>query len=64
MMLEVGIGESVIVRMDDDMTNTRLNPEQVEDYLTRMRRTALKVYRNLPDAAADPVEVTETDDQA
>ena len=39
---------------------SRLTPEQVEDYLTRMRRTALKVYRNLPDAVSDPVEVTDS----
>ena len=38
MILEVTIGESICIRMDDEMTDSRPVPEQVEDYLVRMRR--------------------------
>lgn len=49
MMLEITIGESICVRIDDCIEDQRLTPEQTEDYLTRMRRTALEVYAGLPD---------------
>lgn len=48
MILEVTIGESICIRMDDEMTDQRPTPEQVEDYLTRMSRTAVKTYVDLP----------------
>lgn len=57
MILEIQLGEHVIVRVDDDLTE-RMTPEQCEDYLTRMRRTAVAAYEGLPDepvdALADP----------
>ena len=49
MMLELSLGEHVCVRIDDDMTHQRLTPEQVEDYLTRMRRTAAARWDDMPD---------------
>ena len=49
MMLEVTIGATICVRYDDCMEDVRLTPELVEDYLTRMRRTAVAMYDNLPD---------------
>ena len=51
MMLEVTIGESICVRMDDGIEDSRPVPEQVEDYLTRMSRTAVKTYTDIPTAA-------------
>lgn len=50
MMLEVTIGESICVRMDDGMEDQRLNPEQTEDYLRRMGRQAVTIYNDLPTA--------------
>ena len=49
MMLEITIGATICVRYDDCMEDVRLTPELVEDYLTRMRRTAVAMYDNLPD---------------
>lgn len=51
MILEVTIGESICIRMDDEMTEQRPTPEQVEDYLTRMSRSAVKTYVDLPAAS-------------
>jgi len=49
MMLEVTIGESICVRMDDENVNiTNLIPEQFEEYLVRMRRQAVQCYTDLP----------------
>lgn len=56
MMLEISLGEHVAVRIDDDMTNTRLTPEQVEDYLTRMRRTAAALWDGIPDETVDALD--------
>ena len=57
MILEVTIGESICVRMDDEMTDSRPVPEAVGDYLARMREQAVKCYTDLPSAA----EVDATD---
>jgi len=51
MMLEVTIGESICIRMDDGIEDSRPVPEQVEDYLTRMSRAAVKTYVDLPASA-------------
>ena len=49
MMLEVTIGETICIRMDDDdATVTRMIPEQFEEYLVRMRRQAVQCYTDLP----------------
>ena len=49
MMLEVTIGESICVRMDDeDVSITGLVPEQFEEYLVRMRRQAVQCYMDIP----------------
>ena len=49
MMLEVTIGESIRVAIDDCIESERLMPEQVEDYLTRMRRTAVDLFEAIHD---------------
>ena len=49
MMLEITIGATICVRYDDCMEDVRLTPELVEDYLTRMRRTAVAMYDGMPD---------------
>ena len=49
MMLEITIGATICVRYDDCMEDVRLTPELVEDYLTRMRRTAVAMYDSIPD---------------
>jgi hypothetical protein len=56
MMLEVSIGDSIAVRMDDGIEDQRLTPEQTEDYLIRMSRTAVKTYADIP-ATSMVVEV-------
>lgn len=48
MILEVTIGESVCIRMDDEITDSRPTPEQTEDYLNRMSRAAVKTFNDLP----------------
>jgi hypothetical protein len=48
MVLEVTIGESICIRMDDGIEDSRPVPEQVEDYLTRMSRAAVKTYTDIP----------------
>ena len=48
MMLEITIGESICIRMDDGIEDQRPVPEQVEDYLTRMSRAAVKTYCDIP----------------
>lgn len=48
MILEVSLGEHVRVLIDDEQPE-RMTPEQAEDYLTRMRRTALAAYEGIPD---------------
>jgi hypothetical protein len=50
-ILEVTIGESICIRMDDEMTDSRPVPEAVGDYLARMREQAVKCYVDLPSAA-------------
>ena len=62
MMLEVTIGESICVRMDDGIEDSRPVPEQVEDYLTRMSRTAVKTYVDLP--ASSMIGALEDDDES
>ena len=59
MMLEITIGESICVRIDDCIEDTRLNPEQVEDYLTRMRRTAIDLFDGIPEAEVPALDVAE-----
>jgi hypothetical protein len=61
MMLEVTLGEHVAVRFDDEMVDQRPTPEQVEDYLTRMRRTAMAMW----DGSTDEIvpALTEGDEQ-
>lgn len=49
MILEITIGESICVRIDDMIEHERLTPERTEDYLTRMRRTAIDLYQAIPD---------------
>ena len=51
-MLEVSVGEHVIVRFDDELTDNPPNPELVEDYLTRMGRTATRMWDGMADAPA------------
>jgi len=51
MILEVTIGESITIRMDDDMNDSRPVPEAVGDYLGRMREQAVKCYMDLPTAS-------------
>lgn len=57
MILEVTIGESICIRMDDEMTDSRPVPEAVGDYLARMREQAVKCYVDLP----SPAEVAASD---
>jgi hypothetical protein len=66
MMLEVTIGETICVRMDDEMTDQRLTPEHVEDYLTRMARTAAKMYDGIADddGPVTAIPTLDTDDPA
>lgn len=65
MMLEITIGESICVRIDDCIEHERLMPEQVEDYLTRMRRTAVALYDGLPnDDNDDEAALAALDDEA
>lgn len=45
MILELSIGDHVRVLIDDEQPE-RLTPEQAEDYLTRMRRTALATWND------------------
>ena len=59
MILEVTIGESITIRMDDDMNDSRPVPEAVGDYLARMREQAVKCYMDLPNAS-----YIEADDEA
>ena len=59
MMLEITIGESICVRLDDCIEDQRLNPEQVEDYLTRMRRTAIDLFEGIPDEQVPALDVAE-----
>lgn len=62
MMLEITLGEAIAVRFDDCIDDYRsLTPEQCEDYLSRMRRTAIKIYKRMPDVDADDI-VTTTDE--
>ena len=61
MVLEVTIGESICVRMDDGIEDSRPVPEQVEDYLTRMSRAAVKTYVDLP--ASSMIGALEDDDE-
>lgn len=44
MMLEVCLGDHVIIRFDDEITDAPPNPELAEDYLNRMARTAERLY--------------------
>lgn len=44
MILEVCIGDHVIVRFDDELTDNPPSPELVEDYYTRMGRTAANLW--------------------
>lgn len=60
MMIEIQLGEHVAIRIDDDMTDTRLTPEQTEDYLTRMRRTAIDAWNELD----TPVTADDTEGQS
>ena len=60
MILELSLGEHVRVLIDDEQPE-RMTPEQTEDYLTRMRRTALAAYTDIPDE--EPV-TTALDDEA
>jgi len=53
MILELQIGESIAVRFDDDINDERPTPEVVEDYLTRMRRTAVDLFNALPNDTDD-----------
>lgn len=48
MMLEITIGETICVRYDDCIEDERMLPELVEDYLTRMRRTAIDLFEGIP----------------
>jgi len=52
-ILELQIGESIAVRFDDDINDERPTPEVVEDYLTRMRRTAVDLFNALPNDTPD-----------
>jgi hypothetical protein len=64
MMLEVTLGEHVAVRFDDDMPEQRLTPEQAEDYLTRMARTAERPWESTTsEQAPEPALLTEDDEQ-
>jgi hypothetical protein len=49
MILQITIGESICVSVDDCIEDVRLTPEQTEDYLTRMRRTAIDLFEGIPD---------------
>ena len=60
MMLEVTIGESICARFDDDMQDQRPTPEVVEDYLTRMRRTAIDLFEGIPDEQVPALTEDET----
>ena len=51
MILELTIGESITIRMDDDITDSRPVPEVVGDYLARMRQEAVQTYMDLPSAS-------------
>jgi hypothetical protein len=63
MMLEVTLGEHVAVRFDDDM-HERLTPEQAEDYLTRMARTAERLWESTTsELAPEPALLAEDDEQ-
>jgi len=44
MILRVALGEHVEVCFDDELTDSPPSPELVEDYLTRMGRTAQNVW--------------------
>lgn len=57
MILEVTIGESICIRMEDGMDDSRPVPEAVGDYLARMREQAVKCYVDLP----SPAEVAASD---
>jgi hypothetical protein len=61
MMLEVSIGDSIAVRMDDGIEDQRLTPEQTEDYLIRMSRTAVKTYADIPASSMVAPEGDEDD---
>jgi len=61
MILEIGVFDTVAVRIDDCIEDTRLTPEQTEDYLNRMRRAAIKTYRALPADVVVPA-LTEDDE--
>lgn len=63
MMLEVTLGEHVAVRFDDEMIDQRAVPEQVEDYLTRMGRTAVNVWNATTNDIPVPALV-DPDDEA
>jgi hypothetical protein len=63
MMLEVTLGEHVAVRFDD-MPEQRLTPEQAEDYLTRMARTAERLWESTTsELAPEPALLAEDDEQ-
>ena len=60
MILEIAIGDTVCVRFDDELTDNPPNPELVEDYLTRMGRTATRMWDGMADA---PATTTSDDEQ-
>jgi hypothetical protein len=62
MMLEVSLGEHVIIRFDDEITDAPPNPELAEDYLNRMARTAERLYDGRADETAPAL--TEPDEQS
>jgi mannose/cellobiose epimerase-like protein (N-acyl-D-glucosamine 2-epimerase family) len=63
MMLEVNIGEHITVRFDDEMTESRPTPELIEDILTRMARTAERLWDGRADETADALIEPVTDEQ-
>jgi hypothetical protein len=59
MMLEVSLGEHVIIRFDDEITDAPPNPELAEDYLNRMARTAERLWDGRADETAPALDVAE-----
>ena len=58
MILRIALGEHVEVCFDDELTDSPPSPELVEDYLTRMSRTAFTLWDRTTDSVA-PVVSTE-----